>query len=110
MGHRNFRSYSAMGDVVDGGLAAAHKAVFGELPLLVAVGAEPLAGCVVEPFGDSRLPYALAANSLIPMECVIFNTLPRPGSSVPLTVLESSSGSMPVSLATFAIYLPGRGR
>ena len=34
-------------DVVDAGLAAAHQAVLVELPLLVAVGAMPLAGIIV---------------------------------------------------------------
>ena len=36
-------------DVVDAGFAAAHQAVLVELPLLVAVGAVPLAG-IVMPF------------------------------------------------------------
>ena len=34
-------------DVVNGGFAAAHKAEFGELPLLVAVGSKPVRGGVV---------------------------------------------------------------
>jgi hypothetical protein len=38
----------ADGHVVDAGFAAAHEAVLVELPLLVAVSAEPVAGVVVE--------------------------------------------------------------
>src|SRR5919202_2623824 len=45
------------GEVVDAGVARAHQAVLGEFPVLVAVGAEPVARVVVvlvgEPDGDA---------------------------------------------------------
>src|SRR5579872_4781747 len=50
------------GNVVDAGLAATHVAVLVELPLLVAVSAEPIAGIVV--------PLVLEAHSdVILVEC-----------------------------------------
>src|SRR5262245_61925378 len=41
-------------DVVDAGMPAAHEAEFVELPVLVAVGAEPVAGVVVPLVGKTH--------------------------------------------------------